>query len=134
MPAAVQTRISMDRQYRLRPGGKLLLAVPAHQWMWSTHDVVNHHRRRYSKAALRKLVADSPLTLEKIGYFNSLLFPLAIADRTVARLHGKDDVDLKLPAAPLNAALNRIFALERYAVGRLPLPPGLSLFAIASAT
>ena len=34
----------------LKPGGKILIAVPAHQWMWSAHDVVNHHHRRYSKA------------------------------------------------------------------------------------
>ena len=34
----------------LKPGGKLVMTVPAHQWMWSAHDVVNHHQRRYSKA------------------------------------------------------------------------------------
>lgn len=118
---------------RLRPGGKLLIAVPAHQWMWSAHDVVNHHRRRYSKAALRRLIEGSSLRLDRIGYFNSLLFPLALADRTLSKLRGKDDADLKLPSAPLNAALDRVFGFERYLVGRLPLPPGLSLFAVASA-
>ncbi|MGH6658970.1 MAG: class I SAM-dependent methyltransferase, partial [Sphingomicrobium sp.] len=119
---------------RLKPGGKLVMTVPAHQWMWSAHDVVNHHRRRYSKAALRKLIEQSPLKLEAIGYFNSLLFPLAVAERMVSKARGKDESDLKLPAAPLNAALEQAFALERYLVGRLPLPPGLSLFAVASAT
>jgi SAM-dependent methyltransferase len=118
---------------RLKRGGKLLIAVPAHPWMWSAHDVVNHHRRRYSKAALRSLIDQSPLTLERIGYFNSLLFPLAVADRTMSRLRGRDDSDLKLPAAGLNAALDRIFGAERYLVGRFPLPLGLSLFAVASA-
>jgi len=39
-----------------------------------------------------------------------------------------------LPPAPLNATLEAVFAAERYLVGRLPLPPGLSLFAVASAT
>ena len=52
---------------RLKPGGKLLMAVPAHQWMWSAHDVVNHHKRRYSKAALRRLVQASPLRLDRIA-------------------------------------------------------------------
>ena len=33
----------------LKPGGKFIMTVPAHQWMWSAHDVVNHHKRRYSK-------------------------------------------------------------------------------------
>jgi len=118
---------------KLKPGGKFLMTVPAHQWMWSAHDVVNHHKRRYSKAGLRRLVEASPLKLEKVGYFNSLLFPLAMADRLASKLRGKDDADLKLPSAPLNGALERIFALERHLVGRLPLPPGLSLFAVSSA-
>ncbi len=118
---------------RLKPGGKLLMTVPAHQWMWSAHDTANHHKRRYSKKRLKALVEASPLQLEKIGYFNSLLFPLAVAARGAGKLTGKDDSDDKLPPKPVNALFERVFGLERYAVGRLPLPPGLSLFAIASA-
>jgi len=119
---------------RLKPGGKLVVTVPAHQWMWSAHDVVNHHKRRYSSRALRKLFEGSPLKLEAIGYFNSLLFPVAVAERLSSKLRGKDVADLTLPPAFLNAALEKVFAAERYLVGRLPLPPGLSLFAVASAT
>jgi SAM-dependent methyltransferase len=118
---------------KLKPSGKLVMTVPAHQWMWSAHDVVNHHKRRYSKRGLRRLIEGSPLRLEKIGYFNSLLFPLAMAERFASKLRGKDDADVKLPSAPLNAALEAVFAAERHLVGRLPLPPGLSLFAVASA-
>ena len=119
---------------KLQPGGKFILTVPAHQWMWSAHDVVNHHKRRYSRRALKTLFDSSPLKLERIGYFNSLLFPLAIAERVASKLRGKEDADVKLPPRPLNAALETVFACERYLVGRLPLPPGLSLFAVASAT
>jgi SAM-dependent methyltransferase len=119
---------------KLKPGGKFVMAVPAHQWMWSTHDVVNHHKRRYSKRALRALIDGSPLRLNKIGYLNSLLFPIAVAERAASKLRGKENADVKLPPAPLNAALEKVFAAERYLVGRLPLPPGLSLFAVASAT
>lgn len=118
---------------RLKPGGKLVVTVPAHQWMWSAHDVVNHHKRRYSKAKLKLLFECSPLRLEAIGYFNSLLFPIAVAERLSSRLRGKDDSDLTLPPLPLNAALEKVFAAERHLVGRVPLPPGLSLFAVASA-
>ncbi|NUQ17895.1 MAG: class I SAM-dependent methyltransferase [Sphingomonas sp.] len=118
---------------KLKPGAKFVMTVPAHQWMWSAHDVVNHHKRRYSKPGLRRLIEHSPLRLEKIGYLNSLLFPLAVAERFASRIRGKDSADVKLPSAPLNAALERIFAAERHLVGRLPLPPGLSLFAVASA-
>ena len=118
---------------KLKKGGKFVMTVPAHQWMWSAHDVVNHHKRRYSKQSLRTLIEGSPLRLDRIGYFNSLLFPLAIADRLASKLRGKRNADLMLPPAPLNAAFERTFAAERHLVGRLPLPPGLSLFAVASA-
>ena len=118
---------------KLKPGGKFVMAVPAHRWMWSAHDVVNHHTRRYSKAGLKRLVEGSPLKLEKIGYFNSLLFPLAVAQRLASKARGKDEAEVKLPSPPLNGALERIFQAERHLVGRLPLPPGLSLFAVASA-
>ena len=119
---------------KLKPGGKFVMTVPAHPWMWTAHDVANHHKRRYSKRALKALVIGSPLRLEKIGYFNSLLFPIAVAERTFSRVLGKDNGDVSLPPAPLNRALEAVFGAERYLVGRLPLPPGLSLFAVASAT
>jgi len=118
---------------KLKPRGKFVMTVPAHQWMWSAHDVVNHHKRRYSKASLRRLVEGSPMKLEKVGYFNTLLFPLAVAERFSSKIRGRDDADVKLPAAPLNSALRAVFGAERHLVGRLPLPPGLSLFALASA-
>ena len=116
----------------LRPGGKFVMTVPAHQWMWSAHDVVNHHHRRYSKAGLTALFAGSPLKLDRIGYLNSLLFPVAVAARAAGRLRGKDDSDDTLPPAPLNAALEAVFAQEARLIGRVPLPPGLSLWAVAS--
>ena len=118
---------------RLKPGGKFIMTVPAHPWMWTAHDVANHHKRRYSKRALRALVEGSPLRLDKIGYFNSLLFPLAIVERAASKLRGKDDGNVSLPPRPLNNLFEAVFASERYLVGRLPLPPGLSLFAVASA-
>ena len=119
---------------RLKPGGKLLMTVPAHQWMWSAHDTANHHKRRYSRKALKSLVAGSPLRLEKAGYFNSLLFPLAVAVRGFGKVTGREDSDDRLPPRAINFLFEKLFGLERYAVGRLPLPPGLSLFAIASAS
>jgi len=118
---------------KLKPDGKFILTVPAHPWMWTAHDVANHHKRRYSKRSLRALVEGSPMSLDRIGYFNSFLFPLAVAERAAAKLRGKDNGDVSLPPAPLNGALEAVFAAERYLVGRLPLPPGLSLFAVASA-
>jgi SAM-dependent methyltransferase len=118
---------------RLKPGGKLVMTVPAHQWMWSAHDVVNHHKRRYSKASLKRLIEGSPLRLDAIGYFNSLLFPVAVAERLSSKVRGRDEADLSVPPGPINATLEKVFASERHLVGRLPLPPGLSLFAVATA-
>ncbi len=118
----------------LKPSGKLVMTVPAHQWMWSAHDVVNHHQRRYSKRDFKRLVDNSPLKLESIGYLNSLLFPIAMAQRLASKITGKEDTNLAPPAEPINQALERVFALERRVIGRIPLPPGLSLFAVGSAT
>ncbi len=116
----------------LKPGGKFVMTVPAHQWLWSEHDRVNHHHRRYSHGGVKALFADSPLRLEKIGYLNSLLLPLAIIARTAGKITGKDDGDDTLPPAPLNAALEKVFAQEARVIGRVPLPPGLSIWAVAS--
>ena len=118
---------------RLKAGAKLIMTVPAHPWMWSAHDTVNHHKRRYSRQALKRLIATSPLRLDAIGYFNSLLFPLAVVERLSSKLRGRDEADLTVPPNAINATLERIFAAERHLVGRVPLPPGLSLFAVASA-
>lgn len=114
----------------LKPGGRILVAVPAHQWMWSAHDVVNHHKRRYSKATLDKAIRDAGLRHNGLRWFNSLLFPVAVAARTAGRLTGKDDSDDSPPLAPLNAAFQAIFKAERHLVGRVPLTPGLSIITL----
>lgn len=117
----------------LKPGGKLLVTVPAHQWMWSAHDELNHHKRRYSKRGLARLIEGSPLKLDRIGYFNSLLFPLAVGARMASKLTGRGGDDDSLPPRPLNYLFERVFGAERRLIGTVPLPPGLSLFAVASA-
>lgn len=119
---------------RLKPGGKVLITVPAHQWMWSAHDTLNHHHRRYSKKSLGALVAGAGLTLERMSYFNSLLFPLAVAARLASKASGREGGGDAVPVAPVNRLFDRLFGAEAYLVGRIPLPPGLSLVAVASAT
>lgn len=116
----------------LKPGGKILITVPAHQWMWSAHDVVNHHHRRYSKASLDKAIRAAGLEPRKLGYFNSLLFPLAAAARLAGRLTGKDDSDDSPPPKIVNSLFEAIFRLERHLVGRVPLSPGVSIITLAS--
>jgi SAM-dependent methyltransferase len=118
---------------KLRPGGRILITVPAHPWMWSAHDVVNHHKRRYTRRTLRAVVAAAGLRLDMMSWFNSLLFPLAAAARVAGRMTGKEDSDDTLPPAPVNRLFEILFGLERHAIGRLPFPPGVSLVAIVSA-
>jgi SAM-dependent methyltransferase len=117
---------------KLKPGGKILITVPAHPWMWSAHDEVNHHKRRYTRQTLRTVIGDAGLQVEMLSWFNSLLFPLAAAARLAGRVTGKQDSDDKMPPKAINSLFEAIFGLERYALGRVPLPPGVSLVAIVS--
>jgi SAM-dependent methyltransferase len=117
---------------KLAPDGKILVTVPAYQWMWSAHDRAHHHKLRYSKKGLRRDAEAAGLEVRKLGYFNSLLFPIAAAVRILGKAFGKSSSDDKLPARPLNAIFEKIFGLERHLVGRVPLPAGVSIFALLS--
>jgi SAM-dependent methyltransferase len=117
---------------KLAPNGRVLLTVPANQWMWSAHDAAHHHHRRYSKAGLRHVIEEAGLKVETLSYFNSLLFPVAAAARIVGKATKKTESDDAMPSAPVNAVLEKIFGFERHLVGRVPLPAGVSLVAILS--
>src|SRR6476469_9398863 len=115
---------------RLKPGGTILLTVPQYPWMWSGHDVANHHHRRYVKATLKDAIKRAGLKLELLSNFNSLLFHLAAVQRVAARVTGKEGSDDTPPPRPVNMLFETVFGLERYLVGRVPMPPGVSLLAI----
>jgi SAM-dependent methyltransferase len=111
-------------------GGLLVLTVPAYQWLWSGHDEVLGHRRRYTAAELRAAVERAGFTVLRVSYFNTLLFPLLLAARAAKRLRGDRGHDLRHPAAPINWLLERVFAFERHLVPRVRLPFGSSLLLI----
>jgi SAM-dependent methyltransferase len=111
-------------------GGLLVVTVPAYQWLWSGHDEVLGHRRRYTAAELRAVVELADFTVLRVSYFNTLLFPLLLAARAWKRLRGDRGHDLRHPAAPINWLLERVFAFERHLVPRVPLPFGSSLILI----
>ena len=117
---------------KLAPGGRVLLTVPANQWMWSAHDAAHHHHRRYSKDRLARVIKKAGLRPHRISYFNTLLFPLAAAARIVGKISGKKESDDQMPPKPVNSLLGAIFGLERHLVGRVPMPAGVSLVAILS--
>ena len=78
----------------------------------------NHHKRRYSKRALKHLIERSPLKLGKIGYFNSLLFPLAVAERVGLEAERKRRCVDGPSVAAGERALERTFAAERHLIGK----------------
>ena len=115
---------------RLKPGGALLLTVPANPWMWSAHDVAHHHHRRYRKSEIATLARDAGYDIALLSPFNSLLFPLIAGVRLLNKLRGHDSADDALPSRPVNGALDKLFGLEAGLIGRLPLPFGVSLVAV----
>ncbi len=121
---------------RLAPGGAVLITVPALPSMWSQLDQDSHHRRRYLRSDLRATLSQAGLRVEFISYFFTLLLPAALIRRALDRWRpGTYDSDmLRMPHPMINRLLGEVFALERFLVGRVPFPIGLSLLAIARAT
>ena len=115
---------------RLKPGGALLLTVPANPWMWSAHDVAHHHFRRYTRAGLSRLFMQAGFEVQLLSYFNRLLFPPIAAARLLHKAAGRDSADDALPGAKINGLLNTVFGLEAGLIGRLPMPFGVSLAAV----
>ncbi len=106
----------------LAPDGKIILTVPALQFLWSSHDDLHHHHRRYSKGRLRGVLERADLHVEFISYFNSLLLPAAIIQRVASRFSKHEPVLDDLPPKAVNALLARIFAAERVLLSKMPLP------------
>lgn len=121
----------------LRPGGLLLVTVPAYQWLWSSHDVALHHRRRYRREDVSTVLERAGFRLEFASYAMSLALPPAAAVRLLERLRPKpaavsESQSGYVPVPPLlNAALSWLVALDRHVIGRLPIPGGLSVIAVA---
>jgi SAM-dependent methyltransferase len=125
-------RLLKDARDLLHGGGALLITVPAFPSLWSYHDVVLHHKRRYTKRRLRTLVLEAGYQIEQLTFFNTLLFPVAVTTRWLAKLAGRHDAtDLEIPAAPVNALLRKIFELESHILPHVSLPVGLSLLCLA---
>lgn len=110
--------------------GKILLTVPAFPFLWSKHDERHHHFRRYTRASLAEAAQKAGLKVSYSCYFNTFLFPLAMASRALKSLTGSEQPDDQLPPAWLNAALARVFGFERHLLGHVRMPFGLSLAAV----
>ncbi len=114
----------------LKPAGRLLITVPAYAWLWSGHDTAHHHQRRYTRESLANLAQMAGLKVERIGYFNSLLFPAIAAARLLGKLTGRDnESDAKTPSRLVNSVLQNIFQSERHVLRRRLFPFGTSVLA-----
>ncbi|WP_426417141.1 class I SAM-dependent methyltransferase [Aestuariirhabdus sp. LZHN29] len=116
----------------LAPEGRLLLTVPALQSLWSEHDLLHHHFRRYSSSELTRVLEKSGFTVYQQQYMNSLLLPAVALARLCSRIGLRSGGDDKMPGPWVNRLLYTIFSSERYLIRRqLKLPLGVSLLALA---
>jgi SAM-dependent methyltransferase len=115
----------------LRPGGIVVINVPAYRWLWSYHDEAVHARRRYGRAEVLARLADAGFGGARATHWNALPFPLVVVRRKLFPAP-RDGSDVRRFAAPVEAAFNAAMALERAwlrGVGRLPF--GSSILAVA---
>ncbi len=118
----------------LRPGGIVVITVPALPGLWSELDVLSHHQRRYTKPLLMDAVSHAGFEVLKISYFNALLLPaLWLQRRVFGRLSPLErERALRVPPRVINATLYRLLSVERWFIERQHnLAVGASLLAIA---
>ena len=121
----------------LKPGGRLLVTVPAFPSLWSEHDEALHHFRRYTVPHLKDLFQRVGLTVDKVSYTVTTLFPLIWVFRQVSNLlpkrrgEGEKQANLINFAGPVNAALLALSRWETGLVARQDLPFGVTVVCVA---
>jgi SAM-dependent methyltransferase len=130
---AVGDDVAALRELRrvLRPGGWLLLRLPAFEWLRGAHDESVHTARRYTRAGLRAKLVEAGLEPTRITHVNGLLLPLAAAKRGAERLTGASGDDLGPTPALAEALFRGALAIERRLLRRRDLPVGVSVMAVA---
>jgi SAM-dependent methyltransferase len=134
---AVEDEVAALRETHrvLAPLGRLLIRLPAYEFLRSKHDRAVHTRRRYTASETRALLTEAGFQVEYCTYVNSLLFPLPLVQRLLERVAPaveRNDSDLTLPSPLLNGALRVPMALESAWVAQGgSFPFGLSVVALA---
>ena len=134
----VDDDIGLIRKYtdRMPINGRLLITVPAFQYLWSGHDVFLEHRRRYTLSSLEKVVQKAGLRVLKGRYFFGSLFPVVAAIRLWDRLQlrtGKSGVSshLRPESSFVNTTLVHIHDVERATLFTINRLAGLTVFCLA---
>lgn len=118
----------------LEPGGVLILTLPALNTLWSEHDEYAHHLRRYTKSRVRQLIEENTtLQIERITYFNILLFPPIFGFRIIKHALGIRSSTTDFFSVPhwLNQLLELVFGSERFLLRFINFPIGVSILCIA---
>jgi 2-polyprenyl-3-methyl-5-hydroxy-6-metoxy-1,4-benzoquinol methylase len=136
---ADESGVLREMRERLRPGGCLILTVPAHQSLWSAFDVASGHERRYTLATLSRALRQSGFSVQYATYFMSALFPLMWVRRRVVKPKERDMgtlLDSEFQIVPgLNEVAYEVLRQEaRVIQARRRLPVGASIAAIAVPT
>lgn len=118
----------------LKPGGILLATVPAHRWLWSNHDIVLHHYRRYMKSELIGKLENAGFSIQEWSHFVTLAVPInflrILRDCFGRRSQAPDTYDVEF-SKPVNRLLLKIIRLEKRVIRWLAIPFGSSLFVVA---
>jgi len=127
----------------LKPGGKLIVTVPAFMWLWSYNDEINAHQRRYTAPELKQKLTASGFRVNRLSYNNFFLFPMVAAVRFLRpykpdlespHLTQDEDVyqvEMEAIPEPANTILHLIGWLEAELLARINLPVGVSVLCVA---
>lgn len=122
-----------DRIHKLlNENGICIVTVPAYMWLWSTHDDINEHKRRYTKKQLISLFKTNNLTIEKCSYYNTILFfPISFIRliKKIFRIH-ESTSDMKMPNKFVNNLLCTIFSIEKFLIPKFNIPFGVSILMV----
>jgi len=117
----------------LKPGGTLVIFVPAYQFLWSLQDEISHHFRRYTSGELSKKVLQVGFHIEKLTYANTFLFPIVWAGRLALKLfrpYFKISSESQLNPSWTNDVLYRLFLAELPLLRSINFPFGVSILCI----
>ena len=117
----------------VRPGGYLVVFVPALQLLWGYNDEYSHHRRRYRAPELADVITSGPFRVLESGYFNLALFLPTLAARLMQRVLPQATNGMEHEGKPglVNDLLTMAFRAELPLLRRRPLPIGTSAYCIA---
>lgn len=116
----------------LRPGGRMLLFVPAFRFLWGVQDEVSHHRRRYTLKDLKRKLQQAGMAVERASYANITFFGPILVGRLFMRLTGlRPASENNVNVSALNNVFGGVFGAERWWLSRMNFPFGVSIICVA---